>query len=162
MPRRTPPQPITEKTRPDARAARTAAVALLARRDYASGELRAKLHAQAFDEVTLEGLIADLAGEGILNDERYAHNYVAYHAQRGQGPVRIGEDLRKYGLSDGLVAAALAGGPDWRALALKVRTARFGTAPPSSRGELARQVRFLQYRGFSSDDVRAATGADFD
>jgi regulatory protein len=80
MPRRIPPQPITEKPRPDVKAARTAAVALLARRDYASGELRTKLHAQAFDEATVQGLIADLAGEGILNDERYAHNYVAYHA----------------------------------------------------------------------------------
>ena len=137
-------------------------MALLARRDYASGELRAKLHAQFFDEATVEGVITDLAGEGILNDERFAQNYVAYHAQRGQGPVRIGEDLRKLGLSEGLLEAALAGGLDWRALALKVRCGKFGTELPLSRVELARQMRFLQYRGFSSDDVRAATGDDFD
>jgi regulatory protein len=33
---------------------------------------------------------------------------------------------------------------------------------PESWPEKARQARFLQYRGFSSDHIRAALGADFD
>jgi regulatory protein len=43
-----------------------------------------------------------------------------------------------------------------------VRTAKFGRQPPASWADKARQARFLQYRGFSSDHIRAATGADPD
>jgi SOS response regulatory protein OraA/RecX len=36
---------------------------------------------------------------------------------------------------------------------------RFGPQPPQNWPEQARQARFLQYRGFSMDQIRAATGA---
>jgi regulatory protein len=145
--------------RTDPEAMRAAAVALLARRDFASGALRERLAAQGFELSALAGVVAELQREGLLNDERYAHNYVAYHAGRGQGPLRIGAELRREGLPETLIEAALAEGPDWSALARRVRAARFGE-PPSSWPERARQARFLQYRGFSSDHIRAATGAD--
>jgi regulatory protein len=70
--------------------------------------------------------------------------------------------LRRHGLPEGLIDAALASGPDWQALARRVRTAKFGRQPPASWADRARQARFLQYRGFSSDHIRAATGADPD
>ena len=56
-----------------------------------------------------------------------------------------------------LAEAALADGPDWAALARQVRQGRFGARPPADWREKARQARFLQYRGFSSDHIRAAT-----
>ena len=107
-------------------------------------------------------MIAELTAEGVLNDERYAQNYVAYHAARGHGPVRIAAELRRRALAAAVVDAALGGGPDWTALARKARSARFGRQPPAGWAERARQARFLQYRGFSSDHIRAATGADPD
>jgi regulatory protein len=146
----------------DAQAARAAAIALLARRDFASGELRQRLRAKAFDDSAVAAAIAELTREGVLNDERYAQNYVVWHAGRGQGPIRIAAELRRQGLAAALVDAALAGGPDWRALAAKARSRRFGREPPANWPEKARQARFLRYRGFSSDHIRAATGADPD
>jgi len=147
------------RTEPEA--LRAAAVALLARRDFASSVLRERLVAQGFAAANAETVVAELQREGVVNDERYAQNYVAYHAGRGQGPLRIGAGLRRIGLPAALVDAALDDGPDWAALARRVHTARFGR-PPSSWAEKARQARFLQYRGFSSDHIRAATGADPD
>jgi regulatory protein len=97
-----------------------------------------------------------------VNDERYAYNYVAYHAGRGRGPIRIAADLRACDLTPELIEAALGGGPDWRAVAAATRARRFGKAAPASWREKARQARFLQYRGFSADHIRAATGADPD
>jgi regulatory protein len=76
--------------------------------------------------------------------------------------LRIASDLRKHGLSGESIEAALAGGGDWHALARKARVGRFGPKPPGSWAEKARQARFLQYRGFSSDHIRTATGADPD
>ena len=146
----------------DPAAARAAAVALLARRDLPSGELRESLDSRGFaPQATAEALSA-LASEGALNDERYAHNYVAYQAGRGKGPVRIAADLRARGLPQELIEAALAAGADWRAQAAAARVRRFGRTSPATWREKARQARFLQYRGFSADHIRAATGADPD
>jgi regulatory protein len=146
----------------DPAAARAAAVALLARRDLPSGELRERLGARGFAPAAIAGALAALAAEGALNDERYAHNYVAYHGGRGRGPIRIGADLRARGLPPELIETALESGPDWRAAAVAARARRFGKAAPVSWREKARQARFLQYRGFSADHIRAATGADPD
>jgi regulatory protein len=141
---------------------RLAAVSLLARRDFACRELCEKLGAGGFDEGTATSVVATLVREGILDDRRYAQNYVAYHAGRGQGPIRMAAELRRRGLAAELIDAALASGPDWSALARKVCRAKFGSQPPASWPQRARQARFLQYRGFSSDHIRAATGAEPD
>jgi regulatory protein len=146
----------------DAQAVRTAAIALLGRRDFASRELRERLLKQRFDEVAIAAVLAELARDGILDEARYAQNYVTHHADRGQGPVRIVAELRRRGVPDELIEAAIAGGPDWCALARKVCRAKFGPEAPLSWPQRARQARFLQYRGFSSDHIRSATGADPD
>ena len=138
------------------------AVSLLARRDFASGELRQKLGSQGYDAAVAATVVAELTEERMLDDARYAENYVAYHVSRGQGPLRIGADLRSLGVPPTLVEAALDTGPDWRELARTVRIRKFGAEPPEEWTEKTRQARFLQYRGFSSDHIRAATGADFD
>jgi regulatory protein len=107
-------------------------------------------------------VIAELTADRVLDDARYAEQYVAYHAERGYGPVRIAAELRSIGVAEALIDAALAAGPDWRTLAREVRTRKFGAESPQKWAEKTRQARFLQYRGFSSDHIRAATGADFD
>jgi len=43
-----------------------------------------------------------------------------------------------------------------------VRIRKFGLSPPESWEERGRQARFLQYRGFSSDDIGAAFGGELD
>jgi len=146
----------------DPASARTAAVSLLARRDYASGELRGRLEKKGFDHTIVDGTILELLEQRVLDDARYAANYVSYHAERGEGPIRIEADLQALGLPDDLIAAALAAGPDWRVLAREVRLRRFGSAEPMESRERLRQARFLQYRGFSSDHIRSVIGAAFD
>ena len=142
--------------------ARQVAIALLARRDYASGELRARLERKGFSAEIVEITIAELAEERALDDARYATNYVTYSAARGQGPLRIAAELKALELPADLVQAALANGPDWRVLAGDVRNRKFGPDPPADWPQKVRQARFLQYRGFSSDHIRLALGADFD
>lgn len=144
----------------DLNAALAAAIALLARRDMSSEELRGTLRSKAFDEATAAAVIAELTHRGVVNDERYAQNYVAYHSGRGHGPVRIAAELRRRGLAAAAVETALAGGPDWKVLARKACRAKFGPQRPQTWAQKARQARFLQYRGFSADHIRAAIGAD--
>jgi regulatory protein len=146
----------------DPAAARSVAIGLLARRDYATGELRARLQRKGFNADVVEATVGELIDERALDDARYAGNYVNYSASRGQGPLRIAAELKALELPPELIEAALAGGPDWRALAAEVRNRKFGSEPPADWPEKARQARFLQYRGFSSDHIRLALGADFD
>ena len=145
----------------DARAARTAAIALLARRDFATVELGRRLESSGYDSTVVVATIAALAAERIVDDARFSENYVAYRANRGQGPARIGADLKAVGVDSDLIDRALAASADWCARAQAARTRRFGPELPQSWPEKSRQARFLQYRGFSADHIRAALGTDF-
>ena len=146
----------------DRQAIRAAALALLARRDWLTGELGAKLQAAGCEPQVTAAVIAELVAERLLDDIRYAERYVASRAERGQGPVRIAAELASLGAQRELIDVALASGPDWRVVAGSARRRKFGAAPPGSWAEKARQARFLQYRGFSADHIRAATGADLE
>jgi regulatory protein len=145
----------------DPRAVRAAAFAHLARRDFASGELARKLASQGFDATLSAATVNELAADRYIDDPRFSENYVAYHAERGQGPVRIAANLAGLGLPADLIDTALATVANWRARAQAVRVRKFGLAPPESWPAKSRQARFLQYRGFSADHIRAALGADF-
>jgi regulatory protein len=147
---------------PDPDGARLAAVPLLARRDFASGELAARLEAVGYPAEAVAAVLADLTADRVLDDARFATQYVAYHADRGQGPRRIAMDLSARGVAPLHIEAAMAAGKDWAALARQVRIRRFGLTPPETWAEKAKQGRFLQYRGFSSDHIRSALGPDFE
>ncbi len=144
----------------DAAAAGAGAVALLARRDYSSTGLRQRLLAQGFEAATVQQVLQELIERRYLDDERYAAQYVSYHAARGHGPRRIDRDLATEGLDQELIASALATIEDWSALARELRIRRFGLAAPASWQDKARQARFLLYRGFSNDHIRSALGPD--
>jgi regulatory protein len=146
----------------DPQAVRMAAVALLAGRDFASRELLEKLTSQGYEPEVAAAAVADLVEGKIVDDARYAEHFVAYRSNRGQGPARIAGDLRSLGVPGDVVEAALEAVPSWAALAREVRIRKFGLTPPRTWAEKGKQARFLQYRGFSSDHIRAALGGDFD
>jgi regulatory protein len=136
-------------------------VALLARRDYSAAGLRERLVSNGFEAATVRQVLEEFIARRYLDDERYAAQYVAYHAARGHGPRRIRRELTIEGVSEPLIAAALATIADWTALARELRIRRFGLRLPTSPQQQARQMRFLLYRGFSNDDIRSALGPDF-
>jgi regulatory protein len=136
-------------------------VTLLARRDLPSEALRERLEERGFSAALVTAVLADLLAGHALDDARYARNYVAYHANRGQGPTRIAAALKALGIPAELIDTALQSGPDWPAVARQVRLRKFGSVPPESWAEKARQARFLQYRGFSSDHIRSVLGPHF-
>jgi regulatory protein len=134
------------------------AYALLSRRDHAAAELAARLADKGHDPAVVASLVVSLQERGYLNDERFAAHYVATHAARGQGPQRIRRELEELGIASEWVAAALTSGPNWGELAGTLRRRRFGPEAPASWPEKARQMRFLQYRGFSPDHIQSAIG----
>ena len=141
---------------------RERALRLLARREHSRAELARKLaaHAQARDD--LEVLLEDLSRRMLLSDERYAESR-AHALSRKYGAARIAHELRAKGLDKELADRA-----SKPARVTEVERARdvwrrkFRVAP-KTREERARQMRFLQSRGFSFDAIRAVVcGSDED
>ena len=158
--KRQPSRRVSSDESGDPAAALAAAGSLLARRDYCSSELAARLVSRGFAPDTVQATLADLHARHYLDDARYSRQFVDTHARRGHGPVLIRHELGERGLSPQLAEQSLADFGDWSALAREVRARRFGAQPPRSRSDKTRQARFLQYRGFSDDDIRGALGFD--
>jgi regulatory protein len=146
----------------DARAARVAALDALGRRDHAAEDLRRKLLQKGYDAGVVAPLIETLRVEKLLDDRRYTENFVAYHAARGQGPVRVRADLRRHGLSGEAVEECLDAYADWVGQLRKAREKKFGPSLPGDYTARQRQARFLGYRGFTSAQIRTALGFDID
>ncbi len=103
--------------------------------------------------------MAGLVAERLLSETRFTELFIRQHAGRGHGPVRIRAELRERGVTDADIDEALDGAAeDWAAIARETRRRRFGAAGPADFRERARQGRFLQYRGFTSEQIRAALG----
>ena len=90
-----------------------AALDALARRDHATEDLRRKLLDKGYDAEVVAPLLEALRAEKLLDDRRYTENFVAYHAARGQGPLRIRAELRRHGLEGALIEESLDAFPDW-------------------------------------------------
>lgn len=132
----------------------------LSRREHTLAELKFKLAAREFADEEIEATVAALADEGLASDQRFAESLVAARTRRGQGPVRIRVEMERKGVSADLIRIQLdQAGHDWIARASEVRSKRFGDAAPADYREKTRQARFLQYRGFSSEQIRAVLAA---
>jgi regulatory protein len=156
-------KPVVPGAPDDPRAARLAALKLLNRRDYGARELAGRLAGRGFAAPAVEAAIAGLTAEKLLDDSRFAEHFVAYHANRGRGPLGIAHRLREAGVAPDTIDAALdAGSADWRRRCELARRKRFGAKAPQSWAERGQQARFLTQRGFSAAQVRAAVGGDLE
>jgi len=146
----------------DARAARVFALDALARRDYASEDLRRKLIEKGYDAAVVAPLLDALRAEKLLDDRRYMENFVGFHAARGQGPLRVRSELGRHGLQGQDIEDYIAAYPDWLAHLSTARQKKFGAQLPKNYADRQRQARFLSYRGFTSAQIRMALGFDVD
>jgi len=127
------------------------AIALLSRREYARAELRAKLAGDRGGSDVgsdIEALLDELSALGYLSDARFAQGIVRQKSG-GYSKRAIGASLKARGVDGAAADDALANVEldDLDAMVALWRR-RFGT-PPANDKEKARQVRFLQSRGFS-------------
>jgi regulatory protein len=135
----------------------------LARREYGQIELIRKLANKGFDRGTAEQAIAQLTRDGLQSDQRFAESFVQSRINQGKGPVRIRLELAERGIDDAAIELAIEGAnANWYALARDIRFRKFGRETPADFRTKAKQMRFLQYRGFEPDHIRiaVATGDD--
>ncbi len=128
---------------------------LLARREHTTHELHHKLLGKGFPEPLIEETLQRLATDKLLSDERFAEAYVQSRMNRGFGPLRIEAELRERGTPAELIKAWVTpNAQHWREQARKTWRKRFGREPKDYQ-ERARQMRFLQQRGYTTDQINA-------
>ena len=133
---------------------------LLARREHGRQELERKL-GRRFDPGELQAALSALAREGLQSDARFAEGFARERVLRGYGPRRIQQELLQRGVSGSVADRALRDLEtgehlDWRRLARQALEKKFGeSALPADFAERARRLRFLQYRGFSTEELAA-------
>ena len=129
----------------------------LARREHSQVELRRKLATRGFDAELIETTLADLVAENLLSNSRFAEAFVHSRFQKGSGPQKIHAELRERGIDDGLIDASIAGyDQQWLERVREVREKKFGAHLPGDYKERTRQMRFLQQRGFTTEQISSA------
>jgi len=142
------------------RGVREVAVGLLSRREHTARELARKLGDRGFPAAEVARVLAELQEEDLQSDRRYVENYLRERVRRGYGPAHMRHELRRRGVPDELIEEGLhVADCDWEELAGAQRGLRFGRERPGSAAERARQWAFLQRRGFTAGQIRAALAA---
>jgi regulatory protein len=153
----------------DEEAALRAGLSALGRRSFARSDLLRRLRRRGHPEHAAAAAMARLDSMGLLDDLRYARNYVETRAERGRGPLRLKRDLLALGVSGSVIEQALRS--HWpsgdvepevpRALALR-RSRQLGELPRLTKRR--RLLAYLARRGYTgrsaNDAVARALAAD--
>ncbi|MBN1683875.1 MAG: regulatory protein RecX [Gammaproteobacteria bacterium] len=133
---------------------RETALRLLTRREHSTYELSSKLALRGFETSEINPVIQTLIQQGLLSDERFVENYIRMRVRLGFGPVKIQHELTLHHLDFALINKYLNNYADeWLDLAETARIKHFGGKIPSDYKTYAKQAHFLQYRGFTHDQI---------
>jgi len=131
-----------------AQAAHAAGIKALSRRELSRLELTERLEQRGFAPEAAEAAVAELARAGYQSDERTANERARTLAARAYGNLAIRADLRRRGLADRDVAAALerVDSEPMRAAALVRRT-----------GGGTKLAHALHRKGFTEETIERIT-----
>lgn len=108
-------------------------------------------------------MLDDLETTRLQSDTRHAEAYTRSRAERGYGPQRIAAELKARGSDTELIHRGLADfDTEWVARARQADRKKFGIHPDHSFAALAKRRRFLEYRGFTAEQINDALKIDSD
>lgn len=156
----------------------------LSRREYGKAELKQKLLDKEQDPDKIDALLDEFAEKGYQSDYRTTIMLIRENIRKGRGRARIKQEfyhkkITMPGNIDELIDMAnaeseefsefiddsaenLVEGVDWLKLAVTARTKKYGDDIPIEQKDKAKQLRFLQYRGFNTDICFAALNYTLD
>jgi regulatory protein len=145
----------------------------LSRREYGKAELKQKLLDKEQDPDKIDALLDEFEEKGYQSDYRTTLMLIRENIRKGRGRGRIKQEFYRKKITmpgniDELIDMAnaeseefsefiddsadnLVEGIDWLKLAVSARTKKYGDDIPTEQKDKARQLRFLQYRGFNTD-----------
>lgn len=155
---------------------KTAALRLLARREYSRLELFRKLSQKFSSGDQIQAILDELQEQGYQSDDRFTEMFIRSKVRAGNGPFKIKIELREKGICESTVLSAFdKQAIDWLSVAKKVNHKRFGRSQYQQDSELldgedivthsksdldaaflAKQVRYLKNKGFYQEHIEEA------
>ncbi len=132
------------------------AILLLTRREHSRFELTNKLLVKGYESSQIDQVLDQLEAESLLSDRRFTECYIRSRASKGYGPYRINMELRERRVDEQIISEFLYHDWDWHEQVVEVCRKRFGAEPATDLKARAKQQRFLQYRGFSAEQISVA------
>ncbi|OTG77118.1 RecX family transcriptional regulator [Acinetobacter sp. ANC 4169] len=131
---------------------RSYAFAVLTRKEYSKADLVEKLALYAMDREEVIKLVDELATENYQSDQRVAEMLLSSQKRKGKGPNRIKLALKNKKIDTELIQEELKE-TDWNEQAYQLKVKKFGKTVERDPKLKAKQIRFLQYRGFDLDAI---------
>ena len=139
----------------DLKFARKKAMDFLALREYGQKELINKLRSKGFSDEVSSSVVERLTEDGLQNDSRFIESFIRSRIKQGKGQLKITQELEQKNLPSQSIFSALDNlDMNWLELAHEVRIKKFGNNLPADFNKKAKQIRFLQSRGFENEIIR--------
>ncbi|MCW8092861.1 regulatory protein RecX [Alteromonas sp. ASW11-130] len=130
---------------------------LLARREHSVTELVQKLASKGFELDSIYSVVEEFKQADIQSDRRFAESRVRHAANKGIGPNRVKTELSQHKIDETLVFEAFKEAEiDWFELAKTVHAKKYKGDISDSFKEQQKQRQFLQYRGFTFEQIQYA------
>lgn len=134
---------------------RSYAFAVLTRKEYSKKDLIEKLALYAENHEEVLTLVDELSRENYQSDQRVAEMVVRSQIRKGKGPNRIKLALRAKSIDKELAQNDM-NEIDWYEEAYQLKVKKYGVDVSKDPKIKAKQIRFLQYRGFEMDAIMKA------
>lgn len=133
---------------------RARAMDIVARREVSRLELKRKLARYSEDEDEIEAVLDEFAHNRWQSDTRYAEAYI--HSQNNRhGSLHLKYSLAEKGIDEQTISRFLPDAEQELANAQNVLRKKF-RQPANTPADKQKQMRFLLYRGFSTDTAYQA------
>ncbi|OAJ94374.1 recombination regulator RecX [Vibrio bivalvicida] len=147
--------------KPPTLSSKEAAIQLLSRRDHGEYEMYQKLSLKGYEDDAIQEAINFCLDNNYLDDLRYAKSQVRQHVYKGHGERRIRQELNQKRVAESVIEKAIEEEPqDWFELAKSAAEKKFKGMQAKDQKEYAKQVRFLQYRGYSFEQISYALSSE--
>jgi len=134
---------------------------LLSRREHSVQELQNKLRVRDFQEDEIAEVIDYLRLNDYLSEARFADCLYRTRMNKGYGKRFIENELAQKGIDQAEIKVAAENLEiDWYHQAEQVYLKRFNNRDIVDQKDKEKRIRFMQYRGFSSDEIFTILATD--
>lgn len=106
-------------------------------------------------------MVTHLVETGLLNEARFVENFVYWRRNKGYGPERIRAELYARGIHPEMIAQHLQITDNaWLIEARRIWQKHFKGKSPTDYKARAKQMRFLQYRGYTREQINGVFGLE--
>ncbi|MBA6356867.1 MULTISPECIES: regulatory protein RecX [unclassified Colwellia] len=129
-------------------------VGILSRREHSYEELMQKLKFRQHSEDEITPVLEFLIKKNYLSDQRFAESLFGSRLNKGYGWLYISNELEQKGVCDTIIAELSKNQQiDWYLQAELAYNKRFGESTIKDQKDKLKRIRFMQSRGFSSDEI---------